>query len=108
MAHQCWVHDMDAGIPDSSKNALSCLVRFVRHQGTAGQKVRQPPLYFGSELLSDGKNILLNFLRGKSALWLFFEPRHFVLTRFSRNPVSVTTLYGIIGFVVLASSVSCG
>lgn len=108
MAHQCWVHDMDAGIPDSSKNALSCLVRFVRHQGTAGQKVRQPPVYFGSELLSDGKNILLNFLREKSALWLFFEPRHFVLTRFSRNPVSVTTLYGIIGFVVLASSVSCG
>lgn len=106
MVHQCWVHDMDAGIPDLSKNALSCLVRFVRHQGTAGQKVRQPPGYFGSELLSLGKNILLIFLWEKLARWLFFEPRYFGLTRFSRNPVSVTTLYGIIGFVVSAPSVS--
>lgn len=38
MVHQRWVHDMDAGIPDLSKDALSCLVRFVRHQGTAGSK----------------------------------------------------------------------
>lgn len=64
-----------------------------------GQKVKQPSGCFGAKLLSPGEKIPPNFLWEKLALQLFFEPRYFVLTGFSRNLVSVTTLCCIIGFV---------
>lgn len=86
MVHCDYICDKEAGTPDFSIFTVSCLVRVIQPATPSGCYQRKSSCHLAvlsRSYFLKGKNITFSTgKKKKKAVWLFFQPRHFVLTQF--------------------------